>query len=118
MKKLNNLEESSFLKLFFAFISFAFLLVSFFLSGDLISGFGKILTSTCKVTTNYFALGGYSATFLNMGLVGLICTALCFLPGAKANNVTTLAVILTIGFGAWGINPLNILPTFAGVLLY
>ena len=118
MKKLNNLEESSFLKLFFAFISFAFLLVSFFLPGDLISGFGKILTSTCKVTTNYFALGGYSATFLNMGLVGLICTALCFLPGAKANNVTTLAVILTIGFGAWGINPLNVLPTFAGVLLY
>ncbi|MBR5569695.1 MAG: DUF1576 domain-containing protein [Oscillospiraceae bacterium] len=118
MKKLNNLDESSFLKLFFAFISFAFLLVSFFLPGDLISGFGKILTSTCKVTTNYFALGGYSATFLNMGLVGLICTALCFLPGAKANNVTTLAVILTIGFGSWGINPLNILPTFAGVLLY
>ena len=118
MKKLNNLDESSFLKLFFAFISFAFLLVSFFLPGDLISGFGKILTSTCKVTTNYFALGGYSATFLNMGLVGLICTALCFLPGAKANNVTTLAVILTIGFGAWGINPLNVLPTFAGVLLY
>ena len=118
MKKLNTLSESSFLKLFFAFISFAFLLVSFFLPGDLISGFGKILTSTCKVTTNYFALGGYSATFLNMGLVGLICTALCFLPDAKPNNVTTLAVILTIGFGSWGINPLNILPTFAGVLLY
>ena len=57
MKKLNTLSESSFLKLFFAFISFAFLLVSFFLPGDLISGFGKILTSTCKVTTNYFASG-------------------------------------------------------------
>ena len=53
-----------------------------------------------------------------MGIVGLICTALCFLPGCKPNNVTTLAVILTIGFGAWGINPLNILPTMLGVALY
>ena len=95
MKKLNNWEESSFLKLFFTAVSLAFILVSLFLPGNLISGLGKILTETCKVTTNYFDLGGYAATFLNMGLVGLICTSLCFLPGAKANNVannvTTLA---------------------------
>jgi hypothetical protein len=53
-----------------------------------------------------------------MGLVGLICTALCFLPGAKPNNVTTLGVLLTLGFGAWGINPLNMIPTILGVALY
>ena len=120
MKKLNSYSEDSFLKLLFAYISGAFILVSFFLpdASNLFRGFGDILTDTCKVTTNYFAVGGYAATFFNMGMVGFICTALCFLPGAKANNVTTLAVILTIGFGSWGINPLNILPTFAGVLLY
>jgi len=120
MKKLNTYSEDSFLKLFFAYISGAFILTSFFLpdANHLFRGLGDILTGTCKVTTNYFAVGGYAATFFNMGLVGLICTSLCFLPGAKATNVTTLAVILTIGFGSWGINPLNILPTFAGVLLY
>jgi hypothetical protein len=32
--------------------------------------------------------------------------------------VSTLAVILTIGFGSWGINVLNILPTMLGVVIY
>ena len=120
MKKLNNMAEGSFLKLFFAAISLCFVLGAVFMPdrGQMLSGFWSILTGTCKVTTNYFAVGGYAATFLNMGLVGLICTALCFLPEAKPTNVTTLAVILTIGFGSWGINPLNIIPTMGGVLLY
>ena len=76
------------------------------------------MSGTCKISTNYFAQGGYAATYLNMGLVGLICTGLVCLPGAKPNNVTTLGVILTIGFGSWGINPLNIIPTILGVCLY
>ena len=120
MKKLNNMAEGSFLKLFFAAISLCFVLGAVIMPdrGQMLSGFWSILTGTCKVTTNYFAVGGYAATFLNMGLVGLICTALCFLPEAKPTNVTTLAVILTIGFGSWGINPLNIIPTMGGVLLY
>ena len=120
MKKLAKMEESSFLKLFFAALSCCFLIAAFIMPdrSTMLSGFWKLLTGTCKVSTNYFALGGFSATFLNMGLVGLMCTGLCFLPGAKPNNVTTLGVILTIGFGSWGINPLNSLPTILGVVLY
>ena len=120
MKKLNQLEESKFLKLFFAAISLCFLIAAFIMPdrADAFTGLWKILTGTCKISTNYFALGGFAATFLNMGLVGLICTALCFLPGAKPNNVTTLGVLLTIGFGSWGINPLNMIPTILGVVLY
>ena len=120
MKKINQWEESKFLRLFFACLSACFVIAAFLMPdrGTMLSGFWKILTGPCKVSTNYFAEGGYAATFLNMGLVGLMCTALCFLPGAKPNNVTTLGVILTIGFGSWGINPLNSLPTILGVALY
>ncbi len=120
MKKINNLSESSFLKLFFAFITACFLIAAVCMPdrGEMFSGLVKILTGTCKISTNYFALGGYAATYLNMGLVGLICTLLCFLPGAKPNNVTTLGVLLTVGFGSWGINPLNMIPTVLGVCLY
>ncbi|MGM9639771.1 MAG: DUF1576 domain-containing protein [Faecousia sp.] len=120
MKKIKNLPEDRFLKVFFAFISLCFLVAAVIMPdrGQMFTGLRDILLGTCKISTNYFALGGFSATFLNMGLVGLICTALCFLPGAKPNNVTTLGVLLTIGFGSWGINPLNILPTILGVLLY
>ncbi len=120
MKKINNLSESSFLKLFFAFISLCFLVAAVCMPdrAAMLPGFIKILTSTCKISTNYFALGGYAATYLNMGIVALICTLLCFLPGAKPNNVTTLGVLLTVGFGSWGMNPLNMLPTILGVCLY
>ncbi len=120
MKKINNLPESSFLKLFFGFISACFLIAAVCMPdrAQLFTGLKSILLGTCKISTNYFALGGYAATCLNMGLVGLICTLLCFLPGAKPNNVTTLGVLLTVGFGSWGINPLNMVPTILGVFLY
>jgi len=120
MKKLAQMAESKFLRLFFAAVSVCFIIAAFLMPdrATAFSGLWEILTGTCKISTNYFALGGYAATYLNMGLVGLICTALCCLPGAKPNNVTTLGVLLTIGFGSWGINPLNIIPTVLGVCLY
>ena len=120
MKKLNNLTQESFLKAFFLFVSACFLVAAPIMPdrNEMFTGLWKILSGTCKISTNYFALGGFSATFLNMGLVGLFCTALCFLPGAKPNNVTTLGVLLTIGFGSWGMNPVNMTPTILGVCLY
>ena len=120
MKKLNQLEESKFLRLFFAAVSLCFILAAVILPDRalMFKGFVNILRLPCKVSTNYFYLGGYAGTFLNMGLVGLFCTALCFLPGAKPGNATTLGFLLTVGFGAWGINPLNMIPTILGVLLY
>ncbi len=120
MKKINNLSESNFLRLFFAFVSVCFVAAAFFMPdrSTMFSGVWKIMTQTCKISTNYFALGGYAATFLNMGLVGLFCTGLCCLPGSKPNNVTTLGVLLTIGFGSWGMNLFNMIPTILGVVLY
>ena len=120
MKKLNQLEESKFLRLFFAFVSVCFIIAAFILPdrATAFSGLWKIMTSTCKISTNYFWLGGYAATFLNMGVVGLFCLLLVSLPGAKPNNVTTLGVILTIGFGSWGMNVVNMIPTVLGVCLY
>ncbi len=120
MKKIRSLSESQFLTLFFAALSVCFLIAAVCMPDRhyLFSDLKDILLGTCKISTNYFALGSISATFFNMGLVGLICTGLCFLPGAKPNNVTTLGVLLTVGFGSWGINPLNMLPTVLGVCLY
>ena len=120
MKRIAKMEESKFLKLFFTFVSLCFVIAAFIMPdrGNILVGMRNILLLPCKVSTNYFALGGYAATFLNMGLVGLFCLALCCLPGAKVVNATTLGFLLTVGFGAWGINPLNMIPTILGVMLY
>ena len=120
MKKIKNLPESSFLRLFFAYVSVAFVVAAFIMPDrvNAFTGLWRILTSPCKISTNYFALGGFAATFLNMGLVGLFCLALTYLPGCKPNNVTTLAFLLTVGFGSWGMNIFNMIPTILGVCLY
>lgn len=120
MNKKHNLSESDFLELSCALVS-AFFLVGAAALPDrntMLSGFVNILTQTCKVSTNYFAVGGYSATFFNMGVMGLYCLALFVLLGGTMTSVSTLAVLLTVGFSAWGINPLNATPTVLGVFLY
>ena len=119
MKKLKNMSESSFLKLFFAFISLCFLVAAACMPdrGEMLSGLWKIMSEPSKISANYFAMGGYAATFLNMGLVGLLCLLLFVVFKGAPNNVSTLAVLLTVGFASWGINILNIWPSVFGVML-
>ena len=120
MKRLNQLPERDFLKLFFAAFSSSFLLAALLMPdrADMLPGLWRILSSPTKATTNFFSLGGYAATFLNMGLVGLVCTLLYCLPGEKPNHAATLVTILTTGFGSWGIHILNMWPTMLGVVLH
>ena len=120
MKRLNQLSERSFLKLFFFFFSSSFLIAAFFMPdrAQMLSGLLKIISQPSKGSTNCFSIGGFSATFLNMALIGYICTALYCIPGEKPNHAATLATILTTGFGAWGINILNMWPTMLGVVLH
>ena len=120
MKKIKNLSEGGFLKLFFGFFAACFLIAAVCMPdrATMFSGLWKILSQPSKISANYFAMGGYAATFLNMGLVGAICLLLFVLCKGTPNNVSTLAVILTVGFGSWGINVLNIWPTILGVVIY
>ena len=120
MKKIKNMSEGSFLKLLFAFVSLCFLVAAVCMPdrNTMFSGLWKILTGTAKISTNYFSVGGFAATFLNMGLVGLVSLLLFVVLKGTPNNVSTLAVLLTVGFGSWGINVLNIWPTVLGVVIY
>lgn len=120
MKRLNDLSERSFLKLFFLFFSSSFLIAAFFMPdrARMLTGLVQIISQPSKGSTNCFSIGGYAATFLNMGLIGYICTALYCIPGKKSDSAATLVTILTTGFGAWGINIVNMWPTILGVLLH
>lgn len=120
MKKIKNLSEGDFLKLFFAFFSAAFLIAAFCMPdrGSMFSGLLEIISQPSKISTSYFYLGGYAATFLNMALVGFISLALFVVFKGTPNSGSTLAFVLTLGFGSWGINILNIWPTILGVMIY
>lgn len=88
--------------------------------GQMLDGLWRICTTSGQVTKSYFdpTYGGFAGTFLNVGLVGIICTLLYYLPGAKPNAVSVLAFFLTAGFAFWGITALNIWFCLPGVLLY
>ena len=120
MKNLNKMHEDHFLKIFFTCFSLSFIIASLFMPDvkTLPEGLLRIMNSPTKAATNFFDVGGYAATFMNMGLVGLICTCLYCIPGRQANNAATLVTLLTVGFGSWGIHILNIWPTILGVALH
>ena len=120
MKKIRSMSEGQFLKLFFAFFTAAFLIAAVIMPdrGSMFSGLWQILSQPSKLSTNYFYIGGYAATFLNMGLVRLISLLLFVAFKGTPTNVSTLAFVLTLGFGSWGINILNIWPTIFGVMIY
>ena len=120
MKKWNRLPETEFLTIFFAFFSLSFLVAAFCMPdrAQMLPGLLRIISQPTKASTNFFAVGGYAATFLNMGLIGLICTGLFALPGENPNHAATLVTILTTGFGSWGIHIVNMWPTMLGVMLH
>ena len=115
MNRLKNLSEGSFLKLLFAFFTGAFLIAALCMPdrNAMFSGLWNILSQPSKISANYFDIGGYSATFLNMGLVGLACLLLFLVFRGTPNNVSTLGFLLTLG-----INILNMWPSIFGVMIY
>ena len=120
MKKIKNLCESDFLKVLFGFFCAAFLIAAVCMPDrtSMLTGLWQIVSNPSKISTNYFAVGGYAATFLNMALVGFACLALYVGLRATATNVSNLAFILTLGFCSWGINIVNMWPSMLGVVIY
>ena len=82
MKKIKALSESDFLKLFFGFITAAFLIGAVCMPdrGEMFSGFLRIITSPAKISTNYSSLyeGGMQVS------LGTVTTA----PGLEFKNLS------------------------------
>ena len=120
MEKRKELEPSAFWKVVFGSFSLAALAAAVILPdrSGMFRGFLKICLSPAQVTKSYFAYGGLAGTFLNAALVGAICTGLYCLPEARASAPSVIAFFLTFGFGFWGTNPLNMIPSLLGIGIY
>ena len=88
--------------------------------GDMLGGLMRICTRPAQLTKDYFLteLGGLSASMLNCALIAAACCALTFVPGAAVDGGTVLAFFLTVGFVAYGMSILNLLPFFLGTYVY
>ena len=88
--------------------------------GQMFPGLGRIVSKPSLLTKDYFFtdIGSVSGAFLNVGLVGLVCNLMMWLPGATASGGTVAAYMLTVGFSFFGINILNIWPFILGTYIY
>jgi len=77
----------------------------------------KLVSHTGVVPSDFTSMNGTGATFVNMGLVGLMGIAYILFFGAELNGPTLGGVMTMVGFGAFGKHIKNIVPIMLGVYL-
>jgi len=97
------------------FLAFAFALDS---PANVFGGFVRILASRAVLVTDFIAIGGVSATLLNVAIVGVLSLLMLVLSRIKPNGAIIMALWLTAGFAFFGKNVLNMLPLTTGVWLF
>ncbi len=78
----------------------------------------RILTSPSKLVTDYFALGGLGSTLFNAAVCGLATNLITRLSRAKPNATILAGYMLVVAHCFYGLNFLNMWPSFFGVILY
>jgi len=78
----------------------------------------KICVSECGLVTDTIVTAGLSATLCNIALVMMIAIAAVHYSGAAFSGNSFACIIMTAGFAAFGINPVNMIPVLFGTWLY
>ena len=85
---------------------------------EIIRGMYTILTHEDVLITDYIAIAGIGAAFVNAGLVTLISIAILKLVNDPLNGATLVTIGLMAGFSLFGKNILNIWPILTGTAIY
>ncbi|MBU5593474.1 DUF1576 domain-containing protein [Clostridium sp. MSJ-4] len=101
--------------MFSSFVIFGFLIDT---PKNIFNGIITIILNSDILITDYLALGGIGASFVNSGLLTLMCIFLLIKVGIKPNGSTIMALWLMSGFGFFGKNIANVWPIIFGVWLY
>lgn len=98
----------------------ALIVIGFLLSPieEIKIGLLSILRSPSILITDYIAIGGLGATFINAGLVGLAGVVVAYLSGVKISGLVIAGVFTMSGFAMFGKNIFNIWPIIFGVCLF
>ena len=81
-------------------------------------GLRTIVTHEDVLITDYIAIAGMGAAFVNAGLVTLISVLILRLVGDPVNGATLVTLGLMAGFSLFGKNFVNIWPIILGTWLY
>ena len=82
------------------------------------AGLGRILLSPSMLLSDYIAIGGPGAAFVNCGLMTALCLLIARKSGAALTGLSLAALFMVGGFSLFGKNPLNAAPILLGVFLF
>ncbi|MGL5718093.1 MAG: DUF1576 domain-containing protein [Paraclostridium sp.] len=100
-----------------------FLIIGLFLAitqaeTSLITGFKNILVSPTILITDFLVVGGISATYFNVAIIGFYNIYLLKRLKLRPNGLIIAAFMTVLGFSFFGKNVFNILPIYLGGYLY
>lgn len=110
----NELRYYCFFSMFLLFAA-AFLFAS---PNEIFQGMKVIIQSRDALITDYFELAGYGPAFFNAGIMMLISMALIEYGKLPYTGMTLAVIFISVGFGFWGKNPINIIPIIFGTWVY
>ena len=85
---------------------------------EILRGLYTIITTEDVLITDYIAIAGIGAAFVNAGLVTLVSVVLLKAVNDPVNGATLVTVGLMAGFSLFGKNIVNIWPILTGTALY
>ena len=101
--------------LFIFFIAYGFIWSS---PAEIGRGLSTILISPNILVTDYIAIAGLGATFVNSGIMGLIAVFVITAVRRRPFGLDMGVLGLVTGFAFFGKNPLNMLPILIGAYLF
>ena len=85
---------------------------------EIMAGIRIIITEEDVLITDYIAVAGIGAAFVNSGLVTLASVALLWLTKDPLNGASLVTIGLVSGFALFGKNIVNMWPIIIGTALY
>lgn len=109
----NNLT----LTIYFGGIFLSMIIIGFILNGNTFKGYGRLITSSGRLISDFVNMNGFGLSLVNMGIIGSVSVLYVLLVGGELSGVVIGGVITVAGFGTFGKHIKNILPIMIGVYI-
>lgn len=101
----------------FIFLFLYLIIVGFIINNFKFKNFPQILQLKGRIVNDFTHSVGYGITFINMGLMGLICLLYVIMINGSVNGPVIAGIFTVCGFSAFGKNIYNCLPIVLGVIM-
>jgi len=92
----------------------SFIILGFYISGNSLKWY-KILLKDSGLKADYIKKYGMGATYINMGVNGLVTIIFVYITGGTLNGPFIAGILTVVGFSAHGKHFKNIIPILIGV---